>query len=96
MLVPETDLSTVSATIADLPDLALGAELNGAIEVDPTAAGWGWGTMDLLTVVLVGSSNTREVVRGTHRFVYTPRGYAAKHATAEALPGDPPEPLACR
>ena len=49
--VPGSDLSTVSATIVDLPDLALGAELDGAIEIDPTAAGWGWGTMDLLTVV---------------------------------------------
>ena len=33
---------------------------------------------DMLTVVLVGSSRTRLVSRGTHRFVYTPRGYAAK------------------
>jgi hypothetical protein len=51
VLVPDTDLSTVSATIVDLPDLGLGAELDGAIEIDATAAGWGWGTMDLLTVV---------------------------------------------
>ena len=49
--VPGTDLSTVSATIVDLPDLGLGAELDGAIEIDPTAAGWGWDSMDLLTVV---------------------------------------------
>ena len=49
--VPGSDLSTVSATIVDLPDLAVGAELDGAIEIDPTAAGWGWGAMDLLTVV---------------------------------------------
>ena len=34
--------------------------------------------VDMLTVVLVGSSRTRLVSRGTHRFVYTPRGYAAK------------------
>jgi len=33
---------------------------------------------DMLTVVLVGSSNTRAVTRGTHRFLYTPRGYARK------------------
>jgi hypothetical protein len=34
--------------------------------------------------VLVGSSCTRLIERGTHRFVYTPRGYAAKHPpTAE-------------
>ena len=35
---------------------------------------------DMLTVVLVGSSRTRLVSRGTHRFVYTPRGYATKQA----------------
>ncbi len=50
-LVPTADLSTVTATIADLPELGLGAELDGAIEIDPTAAGWGWDAMDLLTVV---------------------------------------------
>ncbi len=37
---------------------------------------------DMLTVVLVGSSRTRLIQRGTHRFVYTPRGYAAKRASA--------------
>jgi len=36
--------------------------------------------VDMLTLVLVGSSRTRAVTRGTHRFVYTPRGYAAKRA----------------
>ena len=36
---------------------------------------------DMLTVVLVGSSRTRLIQRGTHRFVYTPRGYAAKRAS---------------
>ena len=51
--------------------------------------------VDMLTVVLIGSSNTREIVRGTHRFVYTPRGYAAKPAAAEALPGEPDQ-RACR
>jgi cobalt-precorrin 5A hydrolase/precorrin-3B C17-methyltransferase len=40
--------------------------------------------IDMLTVVLVGSSHTRLIGRGTHRFVYTPRGYAAKRLpTAE-------------
>lgn len=34
--------------------------------------------VDMLTLVVVGSSNTRLSDRGTHRFVYTPRGYAAK------------------
>ena len=38
--------------------------------------------VDMLTVVLVGSSRTRLIQRGTHRFVYTPRGYAAKRASA--------------
>lgn len=34
--------------------------------------------VDMLTVVLIGASTTRAVVRGGQRFVYTPRGYAAK------------------
>ncbi len=34
--------------------------------------------IDMLTIVLVGSSRTRVVQRGTHCVVYTPRGYAAK------------------
>jgi cobalt-precorrin 5A hydrolase / cobalt-factor III methyltransferase / precorrin-3B C17-methyltransferase len=36
------------------------------------------GDVDMLTVVLVGSSRTRLIERGMHRFVYTPRGYATK------------------
>ncbi len=36
--------------------------------------------VDMLTIVLVGSSRTRAIERGTHRVVYTPRGYAAKRA----------------
>ena len=36
--------------------------------------------VDMLTIVLVGSSGTRVIERGTRRFVYTPRGYAAKRA----------------
>ena len=38
---------------------------------------------DMLTVVLVGSSRTRLIQRGRHRFVYTPRGYAAKWMMAD-------------
>ncbi len=34
--------------------------------------------VDMLTVVLIGSSRTRLIERGSRRFVYTPRGYAAK------------------
>lgn len=36
--------------------------------------------VDMLTVVLVGSSRSRVIERGAHRFVYTPRGYAAKQS----------------
>jgi len=44
---------------------------------DATAA-----QVDMLTVVLVGSSQTRRVARGGGGvWVYTPRGYAAKRAT---------------
>ncbi|MBK8173749.1 MAG: precorrin-3B C(17)-methyltransferase [Rhodospirillales bacterium] len=44
--------------------------------------------VDMLTLVLVGASTTRVIERGQHRFVYTPRGYAAKHAgrTADGIP----------
>lgn len=34
--------------------------------------------VDMLTLVLVGSSSTRHVSRGAEEWVYTPRGYAAK------------------
>jgi cobalt-precorrin 5A hydrolase/precorrin-3B C17-methyltransferase len=35
---------------------------------------------DMLTLVLIGSRQTRLAVVGDHRFVFTPRGYAAKNA----------------
>lgn len=39
-------------------------------------------TVDMLTVVVVGSSETRMVETGDGRnWVYTPRGYAAKEGT---------------
>lgn len=41
--------------------------------------------VDMLTVVLVGSSQTRVTVRGARRWVYTPRGYEAKR-TADGRP----------
>ncbi len=34
--------------------------------------------VDMLTLVLVGSSSTVHMTRGVHEWVYTPRGYAAK------------------
>ncbi|MFO1120039.1 MAG: precorrin-3B C(17)-methyltransferase [Rhodospirillales bacterium] len=49
--------------------------------------------VDMLTVVLIGSSTTRAVTRGTHRVVYTPRGYANRSAPA-AQTSDR-EPLPC-
>ena len=45
--------------------------------------------VDMLTVVLIGASTTRVVTRGTHHFVYTPRGYADRPAAA-------PDPVPCR
>ena len=36
--------------------------------------------VDMLTLVLIGSSATRHIRRGMREWVYTPRGYAAKHA----------------
>ena len=42
-------------------------------------------TLDMLTLVLVGSSETRRVARGDGgAWVYTPRGYAAKAAPASS------------
>ena len=36
--------------------------------------------MDMLTLVMIGSSETRAIARGDGgTWVYTPRGYAAKH-----------------
>ena len=43
---------------------------------------------DMLTLVMVGSSQTRAVVRGRRQWLYTPRGYAAKLAPAGACAGD--------
>ncbi|MBK8211318.1 MAG: precorrin-3B C(17)-methyltransferase [Rhodospirillales bacterium] len=51
--------------------------------------------VDMLTLVLVGSSRTRVTRRGTHRFVYTPRGYGDRPPSAAALRGDAPESLPC-
>ena len=34
--------------------------------------------VDMLTLVMIGSSDTRAITRGTRRWVYTPRGYAGK------------------
>jgi cobalt-precorrin 5A hydrolase/precorrin-3B C17-methyltransferase len=52
-------------------------------ELDPTA-------IDMLTVLLIGASTTRAVPRGDGgRWVYTPRGYAAKHATTGDDAGHP-------
>ena len=33
---------------------------------------------DMLTMVLVGNSQSRLIMRGGRQWVYTPRGYAAK------------------
>ena len=41
--------------------------------------------VDMLTVVLIGSSETRAIARpGGHGWVYTPRGYGDKARTGEA------------
>jgi hypothetical protein len=49
--VPDVDFSGVSASIVDLPGLALGAASGNSIQIDATAAGHGWGAMSLITVV---------------------------------------------
>ncbi|MEX2645398.1 MAG: choice-of-anchor D domain-containing protein [Gaiellaceae bacterium] len=45
------DVSGLTFTVADLPDLLLGETSGTSITVDTNAAGWGWAQMDLLTVV---------------------------------------------
>lgn len=45
---------------------------------------------DMLTVVLIGSSQTRAIEKGGRAWVYTPRGYAAKMAPAKTGTGDKP------
>ncbi|MGQ0676581.1 MAG: precorrin-3B C(17)-methyltransferase, partial [Rhodospirillales bacterium] len=45
--------------------------LTTLMEIDPAG-------VDMLTLLLIGSSATRVARRGERRFVYTPRGYAAK------------------
>ncbi|MFH1805838.1 MAG: precorrin-3B C(17)-methyltransferase [Pseudomonadota bacterium] len=42
--------------------------------------------VDMLTVVLVGSSNSRHITRGTRDWVYTPRGYEKKGPDAASAP----------
>lgn len=42
--------------------------------------------VDMLTTVLVGSSNSKHIKRGTGEWVYTPRGYAKKGADAANAP----------
>ena len=45
------DTSGISATVGDLDGLTLGATAGRQITIDSDAAGWGWGAMDLGTVV---------------------------------------------
>jgi len=42
--------------------------------------------VDMLTTVLVGSSNSRHITRGENEWVYTPRGYAKKGPDAANAP----------
>jgi cobalt-precorrin 5A hydrolase/precorrin-3B C17-methyltransferase len=42
--------------------------------------------VDMLTTVLVGSSNSKHIKRGMKEWVYTPRGYAKKGADAARAP----------
>ena len=54
-VLPAVELSTVSVELADLPGLVLGATVGDGstpkVLIDPTAAGHGWGSMDLPTVI---------------------------------------------
>ena len=48
-----------------------------------TLAGLDPGTVDMLTVIVVGSSQTRRLERGGRAWLYTPRGYASGGAETE-------------
>ena len=48
----DADFSGVMLLIADLPGLMLGQSSGSTISIDRTAAGWGWATMDLRSVLL--------------------------------------------
>ena len=43
------------------------------------------GRVDMLTLVLIGNSQTRIVKRGSNKWVYTPRGYSSKLADHSTL-----------
>ena len=43
--------------------------------------------VDMLTIVLIGSSETRRLTTGQGLWVYTPRGYGAKDDTAREAQG---------
>ena len=47
-------------------------------ELDP-------GRVDMLTLVLIGNSQTRLIKRGMNEWVYTPRGYSSKLDNTAAL-----------
>lgn len=46
--------------------------------------------IDMLTVLIIGNSQTRAIRRGGREWVYTPRGYAAKADARVAAKGIPP------
>ena len=50
---PSADVSNISFSIADLPDLRVGESSGRSVVIDVDAAGWGWGDggMDLRTVL---------------------------------------------
>jgi hypothetical protein len=48
---PDADLSGVTVSIAELDGLLLGLTVDRTITIDATAAGWGWASIDLVTVL---------------------------------------------
>ena len=48
---PDADLAGITVSVADLDGLLLGLTVDRTIEIDATAAGWGWSQIDLVTVV---------------------------------------------
>ena len=85
--VPGVDLSAVSASIVDLPDLVLGSASGNSIQIDVNAAGHGWGPMSLITVV---RHELGHVVGEGH----TSGGLMAETlAVGESRPGPAPAPV---
>lgn len=107
-VLPEADLSAVTISVIDLPDLELARATGTAIEVDVDAAQWGWsvshpagelGHMDLATVLrhelghLLGLDHTVGELMDPTLEADEVRAVTVDDAES-LLPPPPPDPVA--